>query len=191
MKLRRCDDQYYADLYDTAVLVLPAQTSHLDGISVEYSLRRAAGTIKRHMNTYQRVLAQTGVSMYFVGLLHWMECGCDFERQILNGERWASRTTRHPVGYGPFASWFDAAQVALYKLTQRALLWDVPTTLRELEKWNGYGYRRADVHSPYLWGLTNHGMGVGKFEKDGQYNALAKTKQVGAGIVLKALLEDQ
>lgn len=134
---------------------------------------------------YERVAMDAGVPWEFIGLVHLMEAGCNPTRQILNGQRWDNVTTLVPVGRGPWDAWEDSAIEAL------AALRGMPRTpgmiARELEIWNGLGYATRGLNSPYLWSGSNHGVGLGKFVRDGKYDPNAVSDQVGAMVVLRRL----
>lgn len=173
--MRASDAAYYTDLFDT----------------VEFDEQIVAHTgtrLLRDRPRYEAVQAATGVPWWFIGILHTMEASGNFLRQILNGQKWALRTTIVPKGHGPWPGWEPSAIYAVkhHGLDQYAT-WDVPSALRRFESWNGWGYRSRNVNSPYVWGMSNHARGVGKFVKDGQYDPDAETSQVGAGVLLRWL----
>ena len=134
---------------------------------------------------YRRVAMDAGVPWEFIGLLHLMEAGCNTRRQILNGQHFDAVTTIVPVGRGPWDTWEDSALEALAKL--RGMPGTPGMIAMELERWNGTGYAKRGVDSPYLWSGTNHGLGVGKFISDGKYDPGAVSEQVGAMVVLRRL----
>jgi lysozyme family protein len=156
---------YYENLYKT-MTVLPdweprvGQAVRLIGINVS---RYAGFTIP----------------WQYVGILHYLEAGCRFERQILNGQPWDQRTTIEPIGLGPWETWGASTIAALARREVRGL--------RDLEAWNGMGYARRGVNSPYLWSGSNHGVGAGKYVADGKYDPAAVSNQVGAAALLHAL----
>lgn len=149
-----------------------------------FSLERKIGDGR---SRYEHVESMTGVPWVFTALVHLMECGCNFDRQIINGERWDMRTTLHPKGKGPWKSWEEAAVEALRRVKDVAQ-WDVPEILYQLERWNGLGYYHRGVHSAYLWSHSNHGDNVGKFTADGHYDPDFKSAQIGAGVMLRHLI---
>ena len=158
---------YYAQLWDT-MTVLPEW---------EQQAEWAARTVKAHACQY----GGFGAHWRLIGVLHWMECGCDFRRQLLNGQPYDRVTTIEPRGLGPWASWRASTEAALARRAVR--------TLADLERWNGMGYARREVNSPYLWSGSNHGVGVGKYVADGRYDAAAVSKQVGAAVILFVLAD--
>jgi lysozyme family protein len=58
-----------------------------------------------------------------------------------------------------------------------------------LEGYNGFGYRRRGVPTPYLWSFSNI-YESGKFVLDGKFDPNAVSKQCGAALMLKAVLGD-
>ena len=134
---------------------------------------------------YKRVAIDAAVPWEFIGLLHLLECGCNPTRQIMNGQRWDNVTTLVPVGRGPWDTWEDSALEALAKL--RGMPGTSGMIAMELERWNGLGYAKREMNSPYLWSGSNLGVGVGKFVGDGKYDPRAVSEQVGGMVVLRRL----
>jgi hypothetical protein len=98
------------------------------------------------------------------------------------------KTTLVPKGRGPFESWEDSACDALtmnhISLPKGNSDSEISEIAMALEKYNGRGYMRRNVHSPYLWSFSNHGEGVGKYIADGHYDPDAVSDQPGAMVVL-------
>lgn len=137
---------------------------------------------------YSLVEKKTNVPWQTIAALHAQECAFDLNRQILNGERWNRRTLRVPKNLGPFKSWIESAVYALEYINPHfSDNISIVEVLTFLESWNGWGYRSKGVNSPYLWALTNHGVGVGKFVRDGIYDPKAVSKQLGAAALIKEL----
>jgi lysozyme family protein len=65
--------------------------------------------------------------------------------------------------------------------------WSVPHMLYLLEGYNGFGYRRRGLPTPYLWSFSNN-YEKGKFVADGHYDPEAVSKQCGAALMLKAIM---
>lgn len=151
---------------------------------------QAMRLLVRNQPRYRAVEGTTRVPWVFLGLVHLRESGCDFSRQLLNGQRWTQKTTLVPKGVGPWVSWEDSTVWAMRHFDLDEMVdWSVPNLLYQMEKWNGGGYRRRGKHSPYLWSGTNHGVGVGKYVADGRYNPKAVDQQVGTAPVLKRLID--
>jgi len=138
---------------------------------------------------YKVVSSQTGVPWDCIACVHSLETDLSLERHLHNGDPLERRTVRAPKGrpingYPPF-TWVESAidAIGLFPNTQE---WDVPTKLYFLESYNGMGYRKKKINSPYLWSFTNH-YDSGKFVQDGEFDPKAISKQIGAVAILKAL----
>lgn len=133
-----------------------------------------------------------GIPWYFIGIIHGMECGFNFNGHLHNGDPLNARTTHVPagrpqVGTPPF-TWRQSARDAMtMKGFHQVGDWSVPRILYLLERYNGMGYRMRRVASPYLWSFSNL-YGKGKYVADGSYDPNAVSKQCGAALMLKAVL---
>jgi peptidoglycan L-alanyl-D-glutamate endopeptidase CwlK len=58
----------------------------------------------------------------------------------------------------------------------------------KLEGFNGFGSRARGIHTPYLWSFSNH-YAKGKFVRDEVFDPDAVSKQCGAAVILRRLLE--
>lgn len=181
MEKRDNSQEYYLELFETC-----------EPINKENGALGHAYLVASGKPRYQWVEDKTGAPWYFTGLIHLMECGCLFTNQILNGQPINVTTTMQPKGLGPWKTWEDSAFDALkfFNLKGQSF-WTPWKVLYELEKWNGWGYRKHGVHSPYLWSGSNHGVGVGKYVKDGKYDPKAVSKQIGAAVVLKEMVRNE
>jgi lysozyme family protein len=156
--------------------------------NVEYYLKR----LRQGQPSYQMVENEMGVPWPFVGIIHAMECGFNFAGHLHNGDPLTSRTVQVPkgqpkTGTPPF-TWLQSALDALrLKKLDQVEDWTVPRMLYLLEAYNGFGYRKRAVASPYLWSFSNL-YTQGKFVKDGKFDPNAVSKQCGAGLILKAVL---
>jgi len=173
--MRPSDKAYYEELYNT--------------VEFDEQVVANVGTrLLRDRQRYETVQGETGVPWWFVGILHTMEASGSFRRQILNGQLWTEKTTLVPKGWGPWADWESSALFGVrHHGFDQYTSWTVPAALRRFESWNGWGYRSRNVNSPYLWGLSNHARGVGKFVADGRYDPEAETAQAGAAVLLRWL----
>lgn len=183
---RGFDLQYYRDKYET-IEIVPG---------MEAQVKLEAERVYRGFKSYKAVEEECGVPWIFHGAIHEMECDCNFFRQILNGEKWDRRTTLVPAGLGPWKSWVESTVFALkrkraqdptWKPLDEVSDWTIAICGREWEKWNGGGYLRRGVNSPYLWSGSNHGVGSGYYTSDGKYDPNAQSKQIGAMVLLWAL----
>ena len=138
---------------------------------------------------YQAVEAKTGVPWFVIAGLHQRESDADFTTYLGNGEPLNRVTHLVPKGRGPFATWEAGAidALALDGLNQ-VKEWTPARACYETEKFNGFGYRRRGIWSPYLWSFSNH-YSRGKYVADGQFSADAVDQQCGAIPVMKRLMQ--
>jgi hypothetical protein len=124
-----------------------------------------------------------------------MECSCSFNKHLHNGDPLAGRTVRVPRGYpkkgNPPFSFFDSAVDALNVegFTQWPD-WSISGMLYCFERYNGFGYRKKNINSPYLWSGSNQ-YSKGKYVKDGVYDPQAVSSQIGTAVILRRLSELQ
>lgn len=139
---------------------------------------------------YRALGTKLGMPWHFIGIIHSLECGCDFTRHLHNGDPLDQRTVRVPVdrpqGIPPF-TWEASAEDALamkgYAGSQN---WSTPAMLYRWEFYNGNGYRAKQLPSPYLWSFSNLAK-KGLYVADHQFDPEAQSKQPGAAVLLKAL----
>jgi len=150
----------------------------------------AARRILAGRTRYQAVERQTGVPWFFIGLLHMRESSCNFAGVLHNGEHIIGKGTRTrlvPAGRGPFATWEEAAIDAMrLKGLHEIKDWPVERIGYESERFNGFGYIRRGINSPYVWAGSNH-YTRGKYVRDGVFNPAHVDTQLGTLPVLYAL----
>lgn len=141
---------------------------------------------------YREVEAATGVPWYFIGVLHMRESSNNFAGVLHNGEHiigTGRKTTLVPGGRGPFSTWAEAAVDALkLKGLHKIKSWPVSRIGYEAERFNGFGYTKKGINSPYLWAGSNHQQ-PGKYVRDGVFSSTATDTQLGVMTVLKRLCE--
>ena len=166
--------RYYSVLFATMV-ISPAKYQEIS---------RVVSLIKSHKSKYLEAQARTNIDWRVIGVIHYMEASCNFDRQLLNGQRWWRRTTIVPKRKGPWKSWLDSTVAAFkyHKLKNS----DLSAVLKFLERYNGLGYAKRGLNSPYLWSYSNH-YTRGKYVRDGVFDPTAISKQVGAAVILKSL----
>lgn len=174
----------YTRLFDTCV-VRPER---------EKEAATLASSLLSHQDRYEAAGRALGIPWHFIAIVHHMECGQRFDRHLHNGDPLTGKTVRVPAGrpltgIPPF-SWEQSAEDALRmsKLDQ-VEFWDLPCTLYQFERYNGFGYRtkHPDVLSPYLWSGSGHYQ-KGKFVADGKFDPSATSKQIGAAVLLQKIL---
>lgn len=151
--------------------------------------------VRAHQSRYQAVEATTGVPWYFVAVTHRMEAGGRFDRHLHNGDPLTARTRQVPAGRprlgAPPFTWEESAvdALALHGLSADTD-WSLAGLLYQLERYNGFGYRRfhPEVPSPYLWSFSRHYVS-GKYVADGRWSDTAVSAQCGAATLLRRLVE--
>ena len=146
---------------------------------------------------YEMVSGKTNIPWYFIGIIHSLECSSNFKCHLHNGDPLTGKTVQVPKGYprtgNPPFTWETSAEDALALKKLNTLKdWSIPSILYQLEAYNGFGYRKAQINipSPYLWSFSNH-YNKGKFVADGSFSATAVSKQCGAAVLLRRLYERQ
>ena len=145
---------------------------------------------------YEGVQASTMVPWYVIGLIHGMECDFSFHQHLYNGDPLTHRTVQVPagrppasVGDPPFAWKVSAIDALHYDNFTSWTDWSIAGICFKLEGYNGWGYRKHGINSPYLWSYSNH-YNRGKYVADGHWDADAVSKQVGAITALKKMVDD-
>lgn len=157
-----------------------------------------SNTILKNKSRYQTVQNQTGVPWQVIAVIHTMESNCNFDAHLHNGDSLQRRTRLVPVmrpvlfdedgllREGPF-TWEESALDALtYMGLHNVQNWTVGRTLYELERYNGFGYMRRGINTPYLWSGTKW-YSKGKYVRDGVFDPEAVSKQMGGAILLDVL----
>ena len=152
---------------------------------------RCSDIIIKNRSRYEFVEKSTKVPWYVVGIIHYLESGFSFNKHLHNGDPLTSRTKNYPpnrpVNGNPPFTWEESAIDAL-NMKKRPSVWNIETTLEYLEKYNGLGYRKKGIYSPYLWSATNHYV-KGKYVSDGRFNPDAVSKQIGGAAILLILIK--
>jgi lysozyme family protein len=176
--------EYYSDLWNR----LTIKPECID--DVDYVIKRMLKGRAR----YESVCAKTGVPWYVIGIIHTLECDANFSLHLHNGDPLSARTVQVPAGRpktgNPPFGWEESALDALaYDGLSTQKDWSIEAILFALEAYNGFGYRRRKINSPYLFSMTNQ-YSAGKFTADGVYDAKAVSLQVGAAAILHKLVAD-
>jgi lysozyme family protein len=142
-------------------------------------------------NKYLSVSKATGVPWDIIACIHYREGSLDFRGVLHNGEKilgTGKKTKLVPAGRGPFVSWEAAAVDALnLKKYLFPKVWTIETELKFVEAFNGFGYRKKRLLSPYVWAATTKHTERGKYVADGKFDPNAVEKQLGAVAILKYL----
>jgi lysozyme family protein len=175
----------YQNLFDTCVI----NASHMKEIDA------AADKIAKNKARYEALVKgmEGNIPWWFVGLVHKQEGGSSFKTHLHNGDPLSARTVHVPKGrpvHGtPPFTWEESAEDALrYDKVTAVTEWTLPNALHKLEAYNGFGYLNRGINSPYLWSYSNH-YTKGKYVADGVWDPEAVSRQSGAAVVLKRMME--
>jgi len=147
----------------------------------------------KNKNRYKAVGDPINIPWWFIAGIHQLESTYNFKAHLHNGDSLKNRTWRVPAGRPltgntPF-TWEESARDSLtYQKLDGLNDWSLPRALWRWERYNGFGYRKRGVPSPYLWSFSSIYL-RGKYVKDGKFNGGATSAQCGAAILLKALHE--
>lgn len=169
----------YSDLYRRA-FILP---------SYEESVSRVVKRVFDFKDLYQMVQTATGIPWYLIACIHSLESNLSLDRHLHNGDSLLDRTINHPSGRpevgGPPFTWSESA-IDAFKDISKPDLWTTYTKLYFLESYNGLGYLKRGVLSPYLWSGTQL-YSKGKYTSDGVYDPEVVSRQIGAVCILKKI----
>jgi lysozyme family protein len=148
------------------------------------------------VSNYEETERSTKVPWFVIGLIHGMECDFSFNEHLHNGDSLKHRTVNEPagrpppsVGDPPFSWNLSAIDALAYDSMMTWKDWSIAGICFKLEAYNGWGYRKHAVNSPYLWSYSNN-YRSGKYIADGLWSGDAISKQVGAITALKRMIDD-
>lgn len=156
------------------------------------AINAQAQKILVNRSRYEAVSKATGVPWDVIGVIHYRESSGDFKGVLHNGQKiigTGKLTTIVPKGRGPFTAWEEAAIDALMNCAPFAGKnkdWSIAGTLDILERYNGLGYRKKGLPSPYLWAGTDQYV-KGKYVADGKYDPNHVDQQLGVAPILMKL----
>lgn len=157
--------------------------------SFKKSLDNAVAKIKLHQDEYRAVESATKVPWKVVAVIHWRESSLNFSTYLGNGQKLNQVTTIVPKGRGPFSSFSEGCIDALTLEGYAGKLdWSLATTLKRLEMFNGGGYLKRGMVSPYLFACSNMSPHKGYYIEDGKFHPEASCDEyLGCIPILKAL----
>lgn len=149
-----------------------------------------AGNIVKHQDRYIAAGSSVGIPFWVIGCLHFRESSSRFDCHLHNGDPLSARTVHvpqgRPVGGNPPFTWEESAADALSLRGLNNLTWDNISSLVRMEAWNGFGYRKLNLVSPYVWSYTDQ-YSAGKFVADGKFDPAFVDKQPGCAAIMLAL----
>ena len=174
----------YAYLYREALINASRQSEVMKRVEKIYE----------NKPTYMAVEAQSGIPWWCVGAIHSLESDMNFNQHLHNGDPLTHRTVHVPsgrpiadqrLGHLPY-EWYESAIDALSLHYHPMVMDPIPECLQYMEAYNGFGYRKHNVYSPYVWGATSL-YTSGLYVSDGSFNALAISQGIGGAAILKGL----
>lgn len=183
--------------------------THFDGLASEYEAWFDAMEIRpqfrdkaewyvqqllKYEDRYRALSSNVnGVPWAMIGAIHAMECGFNFSGHLHNGDPLTGKTKRHPKGMPksgtpPFTWEASAIDAITLEGLNRYADWSLPRMLFLLEKYNGLGYRKRGMPTPYLWSFSTL-YERGKYVSDGRFDPDAVSKQCGAAVMLRLLTD--
>ena len=153
----------YNDLFNSCE-VNAGHASELEGIILR---------ITAFQDRYQAVTNTSSVPWYVIAIIHNMECSLRFDQHLHNGDPLTARTVDDPAGrpktgQPPFAWEVSALDALQYDGLTTWSDWSVGGICYKLEGYNGWGYRKHGINTPYLWSYSNL-YTSGKYIADGSY----------------------
>ena len=139
---------------------------------------------------YQAVAAKTGVPWFVIAVIHQRESSQNWRGSLAQGDPWDRVSVHVPRGRGPFKSWEEAAIDALTKCAPflaRRKDWSLGGTLEALEEYNGVGYAKRGIPSPYVWAGTDQ-YASGKYVSDGRFDPSHVDQQLGCAALILAMM---
>lgn len=133
------------------------------------------------------------IPWWAIAMIHERECSRGTNNHDCNigqGSPWNVKSRIIPMN-GPFTSFQEAALDSLINQAPKAALntnWSGGGTLTVLEQYNGLGYARKGLPSPYIWAGTDQ-YEKGKYVADHVYDPEAVDSQLGCAVMLSALME--
>jgi lysozyme family protein len=158
-------------------------------------VRQVLDGLAAHRRRYERVGDPIGVPWWFVAIIHDLEASRNFHAHLHNGDPLTHKTVRVPAGRpdgNPPFTWVESAKDALtFDGLANVGGWSFSRALFRFERFNGFGYRKSTINipSPYLWSFSQH-YRRGKFASDGVFDPNLVSQQCGAGVLLRAMVDD-
>jgi lysozyme family protein len=150
-------------------------------------LKKTCEQIMINQERYLAVEKGTGVPWKVVAACHYRESSLDFRGCLHNGDPWNKVTVHVPKGRGPFSSWvesaIDAMTIERKKFPQ---VWDMAGQFYFCERYNGMGYSRKGLPSPYVWAGTDK-YKSGLYVADGKFSSTAIDKRLGCAAIIVSL----
>jgi len=151
-----------------------------------------------NIDRYRDVSKICNVPAVVIGSLHMRESDFNFGTHLFNGDPLTGRTVHEPIGQperdpenGTSYTWEEGAIAALsYHIREWNIVvdceWRLSDALYFCETYNGWGYRKFGINSPYLWSYTDK-YDTGYFTADGKFDSHIVNQQSGCAPIFKML----
>lgn len=147
---------------------------------------------KKNKDRYERIAArikqETGKDFpaELICAIHYRESGCNFKTYLHNGQPLGKPTTMVPKGKC-FDNFEDSAVDAIKMIDPKGIkAGDFQSYMYFAERYNGLGYRKRGIASPYVWSGTDK-YTIGMYVVDGKFSATARDKRVGVAVIVQEL----
>ena len=143
---------------------------------------------EQNKEKYKEVERQTGVPAELVAAIHYRESNGNFKTYLHNGDYLGKPTQNVPAGiYFDTDQWTEAAVDALKREgCDKIDTKNLDSLLDFAERYNGLGYRRRNIASPYVWAGTDRYV-AGKFVRDSEFDKNYVDRQLGVAVMMKAI----
>jgi|GEM_PF-2110142 len=154
-------------------------------------VNRIVDKLIANKSRYVNVCKGTAVPWQFVAVVHYAEGNINFDRHLHNGDPLTGRTVNIPTGRplrgNPPFTWEESVRDMLeYDKITVKINWSTPATLYKLLLFNGLGYDKQGINSPYLWSGSNH-YKKGQYVADGRFDPEKVFQSIGVAVLLKAM----
>lgn len=164
--------------------------------SWQISVDKAVMLYLRTKDRYEAVekMRSNGVPAPVIFCLHYRESDNSFKCHLHEGSSLLHRTryvpkNRLPSPDDPPYEWSHSAEDAIYVCDKLQGPWDTVTwSIRKIIAYNGTGYDKRGVPSPYAYSGTTVYIS-GKFTSDGHYSSSAIDQQLGCVAILLRMKE--
>lgn len=145
-------------------------------------------TIRENFYRYEQASEITRVPAFLIAGLHYRESSFNFTTMLHNGTPLNKVSKIVPVGVGPFGTWVEATVHALKSQgSDRIKTWDMAMCLEFAEAYNGKGYRKRGMYSPYVFSFTNKSDELGGYPSDGKWDPTYVNKRPGVAAIILGL----
>jgi len=135
-----------------------------------------------------------GVPWYIIAVIHGRECSYNFRCHLANGDPLVDKRgvpiPTHHIPRGLRAkTWPEGVVIAFKQVGMFG--WSsnhIANLLYMVERYNGFGYRRFNILSPYVWSFTTKYI-RGLFVADGRYSSSARDGNAGCAAILKRMIQ--